>query len=261
MPALGLGVWQIPDEDTAAAVQTALAAGYRSIDTAMIYGNERGVGEAVRRSSLPREDIFVTSKLWRDDVGYDSGLRAFDASLARLGLETLDLYLIHWPAPARDQYVAAWKALIRLRSEGRVRSIGVSNFHAAYLDRIIGETGVVPAVNQVLAYPGFQQHALRAVHAAHGIVTVAWAPLGEGRVLGDPAIAAIARKHGRTPAQVILRWHLQSGLVPIPKSSHPGRIAENLAVFDFALDAADMTALAALDRLDGRLGPDPADFN
>lgn len=261
MPRLGLGVWQIADGDTVGVVGAAIAAGYRAIDTAMIYGNERGVGEGVRRSGLPREQLFVTSKLWRDDVGYDSALRAFDASMTRLGLDTLDLYLIHWPAPARDRYLDAWRALIRLREEGRVRSIGVSNFHIAYLERIIGETGVVPAVNQVLAYPGFQQRPLRAFHAQQGIATVAWAPLGEGRALADPVIAALARKHGRTPAQVILRWHLQSGLSPIPKSSNPARIAENIAVFDFALDAADMTAIDALDRPNGRLGPDPADFN
>lgn len=259
-PQLGLGVWQISDADTPAVVRTALAAGYRAFDTARIYGNERGVGEGVRTGGVAREDVFVTSKLWRDDVGYDSALRAVDATMDRLGLEYLDLYLIHWPAPARGQYADAWRALVRLREEGRVRSIGVSNFHIAYLERIIGESGVTPAVNQVCLHPRFQQRPLRAFHAGHGIATTAWAPLGEGRMLSEPAIVAIAARVGRTPAQVILRWHIQNGLIAIPKSSHPGRIAENFAVFDFDLAAADMAAIDALDDPAGRTGPDPANF-
>ena len=260
MPQLGLGVWQIGDAETPAVVRTAIAAGYRAFDTARIYGNERGVGEGVRGGGVPREDIFVTSKLWRDDVGYDSGLRALDATMARLGLDYLDLYLIHWPAPARGQYADAWRALVELQAQGRVRSIGVSNFHIAYLERIIGESGVTPVVNQVCLHPRFQQRPLRAFHAERGIATIAWAPLGEGRLLAEPAIVAIAARLGRTPAQVILRWHLQSGLIAIPKSSHPGRIAENFAVFDFTLGPPDMAAIDALDDPAGRTGPDPADF-
>lgn len=258
IPQVGLGVWQVPNDVVTDVVLTALDAGYRHIDTAKIYGNEEGVGEALRRTSVPREEIFVTTKVWNSDHGYDSTLRAFDESLGRLGLETLDLYLIHWPVPFRDTYVDTWKALVALKQQGRVRSIGVSNFHALYLDRIIGETGVTPSVNQVELHPRFQQHELRRYHAEHGIVTESWSPSGSGRLLDNAVLADIARKHGRSVAQVIFRWHVQEGLIVIPKSVTPSRIVENFAIFDFALDAEDMEKIAGLNAADGRNGPDPA---
>ncbi|MFI1095629.1 aldo/keto reductase [Streptomyces sp. NPDC020917] len=256
MPQLGFGVFQVPDDETAAAVGAALDAGYRSIDTASVYGNETGVGRALAASGLPREELFVTTKVWNADQGHDSTLRAFDASLARLGLDHVDLYLIHWPAPAQDRYLDTWRALRALLADGRVRAIGVSNFQPAHLRRLIEDGGVVPAVNQVELHPGLQQRELRAVHAEFGIVTEAWSPLAQGALLDEPALAAIARKHGRTPAQVVLRWHLQLGTVVIPKSVTPARIRENLDVFGFALDDADLAAIAGLDR-GLRTGPDP----
>ena len=260
IPQLGLGVWQIPNEETAAAVRAAIDVGYRSIDTAAIYHNEEGVGDGVRSAPVPREELFVTTKVWNDRQGYDDTLRAFDESLARLGLEYVDLYLIHWPAPRRDRYVDTWRALVRLREEGRARSIGVSNFTPAHLQRLIDETGVVPAVNQIELHPRFQQRELRAFVAERGIVTESWSPLAQGKLVGDPTVDAVARRHGRTAAQVILRWHLDLGLVVIPKSSRPERMRENLDVLDFRLDADDMARLAALDRRDGRLGFDPETF-
>ena len=260
IPQLGLGVWQIPNEETAAAVRAAIDVGYRSIDTAAIYHNEEGVGDGVRSAPVPREELFVTTKVWNDRQGYDDTLRAFDESLARLGLEYVDLYLIHWPAPRRDRYVDTWRALVRLREEGRARSIGVSNFTPAHLQRLIDETGVVPAVNQIELHPRFQQRELRAFDAERGIVTESWSPLAQGKLVGDPTVDAVARRHGRTAAQVILRWHLDLGLVVIPKSSRPERMRENLDVLDFRLDADDMARLAALDRRDGRLGFDPETF-
>lgn len=258
IPQVGLGVWQVPNEVVTDVVLTALDTGYRHIDTAKIYGNEEGVGEALRRTDVPREDIFVTTKVWNSDHGFDQTLRAFDESMGRLGLETLDLYLIHWPVPVKDVFVETWKALVRLRENGRVRSIGVSNFHAPYIDRIVGETGVVPSVNQVELHPRFQQHSLRAYHAQKGIVTESWSPSGSGRLLDNAVLAHIAQKHGRSVAQVIFRWHVQEGLIVIPKSVTPSRIIENFAIFDFALDAEDMAQIAALDAADGRNGPDPA---
>lgn len=256
MPQLGLGVWQTPADETAAIVRHAIAAGYLAVDTAAIYKNEEGVGDGL--SDHP--DIYVTTKLWNDDQGYDTTLRAFDTSLRKLGRETLDLYLIHWPKPAEGKYVETWKALVALQKDGRVQSIGVSNFRAEDLDRIIDATGVAPAVNQIELHPRFQQHALRAHNAQHGIHTESWSPLGQGKILEDPIIAKIAGKHGRTPAQVIIRWHIDSGLIVIPKSATPKRIDENIAVFDFALDAEDMQQIASLDRADGRIGPDPSVF-
>jgi 2,5-diketo-D-gluconate reductase A len=261
IPQLGLGVWQIPDDETAAVVRAAIDAGYRSIDTAALYHNERGVGAGVRGAPVPREELYVATKLWHDSHAYDAALRAFDASLARLGLAYVDLYLIHWPAPRQNRYVDAWKALVRLREEGRARSIGVSNFNRDHIERIVDATGVVPAVNQVELHPRFQQRALRAFHAERGIATESWSPLGQGELLAEPAIAAIARKHGKTPAQAIIRWHLDEGLVVIPKSSRAARVRENFAVFDFTLDADDRAAIAALDSRDGRMGFDPATFS
>ncbi|WP_207401107.1 aldo/keto reductase [Actinomadura roseirufa] len=260
MPQLGFGVFQVPDEEAETAVRTALELGYRSIDTASAYQNEEGVGRALRASGVPREELFVTTKLWNSDQGYDSALRAFDASLDRLGLEYLDLYLIHWPTPGRGAYTETWRAFEWLKAGGRVRSIGVSNFTVETLGRLLEETEVVPVVNQVELHPYFQQDGLRVFHREHGIHTEAWAPLGQGRgLLDDPALARVAAAHGRTPAQVVLRWHLQLGNVVIPKSATPSRIAENIDVFGFELSTDDMKALAELDK-GIRLGPDPATF-
>ncbi|MET9428268.1 MULTISPECIES: aldo/keto reductase [unclassified Streptomyces] len=261
MPQLGFGVWQVPDDEAAQAVGTALDAGYRSIDTAAIYENEKGTGQAIAASDLPREELFVTTKLWNSEQGYDSTLRAFDASLGRLGLEYVDLYLIHWPLPSKDLYVDTYKAIEKIHADGRARAIGVSNFLPEHLERLIGETSIVPAVNQIELHPHLQQAESRAYHARHGIATEAWSPLGQGKgLLEAPALVAIARKHGRTPAQVVLRWHLQLGNVVIPKSVTPSRIRENIDVFDFALDADDLAAIAALDEA-RRLGPDPATYD
>jgi 2,5-diketo-D-gluconate reductase A len=259
IPRLGFGTYQIGDGAAPRVVGEAIRAGYRLIDTASAYGNEAGVGRAVREAGAARGEIFLTTKVWNDAHGFDAALRSCEASLGRLGLERVDLLLIHWPCPGRNRFVETWKALVRLRGEGRARSIGVSNFREPDLERIIGETGVVPAVNQVELHPRFQQTALRTVHARHGIVTESWTPLG-GDLLSDATVAAIARKHGRSPAQVILRWHLEAGLVAIPKTENPARMAENRAILDFRLDGDDQTRLAALDSPSGRTGPDPATF-
>jgi 2,5-diketo-D-gluconate reductase A len=260
IPQLGFGVYQLADAQAPEIVAQAIETGYRSIDTAAIYGNEAGVGRALRSSVVSRSDLFVTTKLWNERQGFDETLRAFDESLAALGLDDVDLYLIHWPCPDRGRYLETWKAFIRLKEEGRVKSIGVSNFQPEHLDRIIGETGMVPVVNQIELHPRFQQHALRAVHARHGILTESWSPLGQGKELDDPVLARIARSHGRTPAQVVLRWHIESGLVVIPKTATPARIAENFDLFGFGLTAEDHAAIAGLDKSDGRIGPDPATF-
>jgi 2,5-diketo-D-gluconate reductase A len=257
MPQLGLGVWRTPADETAEAVGAALDLGYRLVDTASIYGNEAEVGAAVRASTVPRDEIFVVTKLANADQGYDEALRAFDRSLERLGLDDVDLYLIHWPAPARDRYIDSWRALVRLAQEGRARSIGVSNFMIEHLRRIIGETGVTPAVNQIELHPLFQQTDLRSFHVGQGIVTQSWAPLAKGRLLKHPVIARIAARHGKTPTQAVIRWHLDSGLATIPKSANPDRIAENSEVMDFRLDDEDMSAIAALDNPTGRIGEDP----
>ncbi|HEV7438833.1 MAG TPA: aldo/keto reductase [Methylobacterium sp.] len=260
MPQLGFGVYQLEEARTPDIVGRAIAAGYRSIDTAAIYGNEAGVGRAIREAEVARDDLFVTTKLWNDDQGLDGTRRAFDQSLDRLGLDRVDLYLIHWPCPEKGLFVETWKALIRFREEGRASSIGVSNFTPAHLQRIISETGIVPVVNQIELHPHFQQPALREAHARHGIVTESWSPLGQGKELADPVLSEIARAHGRTPAQVALRWHVQNGFVAIPKTATPARIAENVALFDFTLSPDEMARIAGLDRPDGRIGPDPETF-
>ncbi|WP_307805692.1 aldo/keto reductase [Streptomyces chrestomyceticus] len=261
MPQLGYGVWQVPDDEAATAVGNALEAGYRSIDTAAIYGNEEGTGKALAASGIARDELFVTTKLWNDEQGYDSTLRAFDTSLGKLGLEYVDLYLIHWPMPAKDTYVDTYRAFEKIYEEGRAKAIGVSNFQPAHLERLLGETSVVPAVNQVELHPQLQQSELRAFHARHGIATEAWSPLGQGKdLLKNTTVTGLAEKYGRTPAQIVLRWHLQLGNVVIPKSVTPSRIKENIDVFGFELDDADMSALAALDS-GTRLGPDPDTMN
>ncbi|KAB2344430.1 aldo/keto reductase [Actinomadura rudentiformis] len=261
MPQVGFGVWQVPDDEAHAAVTEAFNAGYRSIDTARIYENEEGVGRAIADSGLPREELFITTKLWNTDHARDDALRAFDASLSRLGLDYVDLYLMHWPMPGVDKYVEAWQAMEEIHADGRAKAIGASNFTVETLTRLLEETGTVPAVNQIELHPYLAQKEMRAFHAEHGIATEAWSPLGQGKgLLDDPALTAIAEKHGRSPAQVVLRWHLQSGNIVIPKSVTPARIKENLDVFGFELDAAEMGRIDALDK-GKRFGPDPATFN
>ena len=257
IPQVGLGVWQTPNDVAVEAVRTALEAGYRHVDTAAIYGNEEGVGEGLRAAGLPRNEVFVTTKVWNEEQGYDQALRATRESLRRLGLEQVDLLLIHWPSPWRGLYLDTWRALIQARADGLARSIGVSNFEPEHLDRIIGETGVVPVLNQVELHPRFQQKALRAADEARGLRTESWSPLGQGRLLTDPVVANIARKHDRTPAQVIIRWHIQNGLIVIPKSVTPSRIRENFDVFGFELDTDDLAAFAGLAAPDGRIGSHP----
>lgn len=256
IPQLGLGVYKVPDDQACDVVLTALDAGYRHIDTAAFYENERGVGEAVRRIGLPRDEIFVTTKLWWTDNGYDSAMRAVDASLERLGMDTVDLFLIHWPAPQSDRYVDTWRALERVREEGKARSIGVSNFHVHHLERLARETDTVPALNQVELHPRLQQNALRSYHDEHGIATEAWSPLARGHFLGDPPLVRIAARYGVTAAQVVIRWHLQRGTIVIPKSVTPERIRENMSVFEFQLDDEDMAAIATLETGE-RTGTDP----
>ncbi|MPY83129.1 MAG: aldo/keto reductase [Actinophytocola sp.] len=261
MPQVGFGVFQVPSEATRAAVASALEAGYRSIDTATVYGNETEVGEAIAQSGVPRDELFVTTKLWNADQGYDETARAFEKSLRKLGMDYVDLYLIHWPLPEVDRYRETWQAFEKLHADGKIRAIGVSNFQPHHLDRLAESSDVVPAVNQIELHPYLQQAEARRYHSEHGIVTEAWSPIGQGKgLLEDPSITEVAGKHGRTPAQVVLRWHLQLGNVIIPKSVTPSRIGENLDLFGFSLDDDDMATLGALDR-DGRIGPNPDAFN
>ncbi|MFI6759073.1 aldo/keto reductase [Micromonospora sp. NPDC050417] len=260
MPQLGFGVFQVPNAETAAAVSAALSAGYRSIDTAAAYGNEQGVRQAIEESGIPRAELFVTTKLWNSDQGYDSTLTAFDTSMGKLGLDYLDLYLIHWPAPAADRYVDSWRAMETLHRDGRVRAIGVSNFLPEHLDRIIDLGGVVPAVNQIELHPALQQREIEAANQRLGIATEAWSPLARAAVLTDPVVTEVAAAHGRTCAQVVLRWHLQQDRIVIPKSVTPDRIKENIGVFDFELTASEIDAISSLER-DLRTGPHPATFN
>ncbi|WP_137933868.1 aldo/keto reductase [Mesorhizobium comanense] len=258
IPQLGLGVWQVDQDIAAKVVGWGIEAGYRLIDTAEGYNNEEGVGEAIRTAGVPRQELYITSKLRNGAHQRDAALRAFDDTMKKLGIEQLDLFLIHWPVPSQDKYVEAWKTLVELRKAGRIKSIGVSNFNPDHLERIIGETGVVPVVNQVELHPRFQQRALREFHASHKIETESWSPLGSGKLLSDPTIAGIARKHGKSAAQTMIRWHLQEGLIVIPKSIHQDRIAANFDVFDFELDAQDLATIRGMDSASGRGGPNPA---
>ncbi|HXD55696.1 MAG TPA: aldo/keto reductase [Solirubrobacteraceae bacterium] len=259
VPQLGFGVFQVPPEVTEEAVAMALEAGYRHIDTAAAYRNEAGVGLAVRASALDRGEVYITTKCWNDDQGRDEARRAFEKSLSRLESDYVDLYLIHWPVPAHDRYVDTWRTFIELRDEGLIRSIGVSNFQPEHLRRLIEETGEAPAINQVELHPHFQQVGLRREHDELGIMTEAWSPLAQGQVLDEPAIVEISERHGRSPGQVVIRWHLQLGNVVIPKSVTPERIRQNFDVFDFELSADEMRAIDALDR-GKRIGPDPSTF-
>jgi 2,5-diketo-D-gluconate reductase A len=260
IPQLGFGVFLIPAEETQERVEEALSVGYRHVDTAAAYGNEAEVGAAIAATGVRREDVFVTTKLWNSEQGYDSTLRAFEASLERLGTGNVDLYLIHWPLPSRDLFLDTWRAFERIKEEGGARSIGVSNFRIEDLQRLEIEAEQLPTVNQVELHPRFQQAELRAWHADHGVATEAWAPLAQGELLEDGTIETVAAHHDRTPAQVILRWHLQVGNVVIPKSSNPERIRQNFEVFDFELSEDDMAAIARLDTGE-RIGPDPGSFN
>ena len=261
IPQLGFGVWQVPDDEVEAAVGTALKSGYRHIDTARAYENEAGVGRALTASDLGTDDIFVTTKLANPDQGYDATLRAFDGSMGRLGLEVLDLYLIHWPTPAKDAFVDTWRAFQKLRDEGRIKAIGVCNFQVSHLERLRAETGELPSINQIELHPYLVQQELRDFHAQHDILTEAWSPLASGGdVLTDQAVLAVAEAHGVTPAQAIIRWHLQLGNVVIPKSVTPSRIAENIDVFGFELTDEEVASITALDE-GHRTGPDPDEFN
>ena len=254
MPQFGLGVFQTPPETTAQVVKLAVDEGYRLVDTASMYRNEEGVGQAL----LGRTDVFVTTKLNNSDHGFDQALRAVDESLKKLRRETLDLFLIHWPRPRLNRYVESWKALVRLQKEGRIRSIGVSNFNREHLERIIAETGVTPSVNQIELHPRFQQKALRAFHDQKGVKAESWSPLGRGGLLGESALVEIAAKHAKTPAQVVIRWHLDNGLIVIPKTVRSERLRENIGALDFRLDRNDLQRIEELDSPDGRIGPDPA---
>lgn len=258
IPALGLGIWQIPADQTGQIVDSALRMGYALVDGAAIYGNELGLGEGLRTSGVARERVFVTTKIWNDRQGHDETLRAFDESAARLGLDP-DLLLIHWPCPEKNLYLDTWRAMIRLRDEGRVKSIGVSNFMGDHLERLIGETGVTPVLNQIELHLSLQQAELRALHDRLGIVTQCWTPLGKGEAFDAAPVQTVAARSGKTPAQVILRWHIQLGCSVIPRSTNAGRLAQNLDVCDFSLTDDEMAAMATLEAA-RRLGPDPRRF-
>jgi diketogulonate reductase-like aldo/keto reductase len=261
MPQLGFGVFKVPLDETELSVTRALGAGYRSIDTAKMYGNEEGVGAALAKSDITREDLFITTKLNNDAHGFDEALAAFEVSRKSLGLDYLDLYLIHWPLPDRDRFVDTWRAFVKLQQDGAVRSIGVSNFQPPHLVRIADETGVTPAVNQIELHPYLTQQSLQDYHRTHGITTEAWSPIARGgELLRDPVISSLAEKYAKTPAQVVIRWHLDTGNVVIPKSVTPHRIIENFDVFDFELDADDVLAIGGLNR-DMRIGPNPDTFH
>ncbi|SJL84496.1 aldo/keto reductase [Vibrio palustris] len=260
IPQLGLGVWKASNEQAALAVKEAIQCGYRHIDTAAIYGNEEGVGEGIRQSGISREDLFLTTKVWNDAQGYDAAWEAIKQSLKKLGTDYVDLLLIHWPRPNKCLYVETWQALIEMQKQGLVKSIGVSNFTEGHLKHLVADTGVKPVINQIELHPYMQQQAMQQAHESMGVVTESWSPLAQNNALSDSVIETIAKKHGKTPAQIIIRWHIESGNVVIPKSVTPSRIKENGDVFNFSLDQDDITAIASLERGE-RLGPDPETFN
>jgi 2,5-diketo-D-gluconate reductase A len=259
MPRMGFGLWQVPERDTARLVAEAVGLGYRMFDGAAIYGNEHGLGEGIRHAGLPRDELFVTTKVWNDRQGRDGTLRAVEESLERMALDRIDLVLIHWPAPARDLYVETWRALARLREEGRVTSIGVSNFQPPHLDRIVGETGVVPVLNQIELHPEMPQAELRRKHEEMGIVTQSWTPLGQSRTFGSAPVRAAAQRTGATPAQVILAWHLALGCAVIPRSTKAERLRENLEALEVRLTPDEVAAIEGLES-GHRTGPDPWTF-
>ena len=261
IPTIGFGTWKISNDSAPVVIEAAIAAGYRSIDTATIYANEEGVGRGISQSSIAREEIFLTTKVWNSEQGYDATLRAMETSLKKLKTDYVDLYLIHWPMPALDKYVATWKALNRLRTETIARSIGVCNFNIEHLERLIGETGVVPVLNQIELHPNFQQKKLRDFHAKHNIATEAWSPLGRGKAFEDKVIVDLAKKYNKTPAQIILRWHFENGIIAIPKSSTTSRILENINIFDFNLTNEDLAVITTLDDINGRTSFDPLTAN
>jgi len=261
IPQLGYGVWQVGNDEAISAVSEALKVGYRHIDTAAIYGNEEGTGKAINESGIARGDIYLTTKLWNKEQGYESTLKAFDESLKKLGTDYVDLYLIHWPLPSKDLFMETWRAFIKIKEEGRAKSIGVSNFRTADLERILKESDVVPVLNQIELHPQFQQDELRLFHSKHNIATEAWSPLGQGTILENPTLKTIAEKHGKSVAQVILRWHIETGNIVIPKSVTPARIKENFDIFDFSLNGTDHDAITKLDKTDGRIGPTPNTFS
>lgn len=260
IPTLGFGTWQLPPDRVADVLGAAIGAGYRHFDTAHAYLNEAAIGPYLR-DHLPRDEFFLTSKLWNNQHGYDSAMRAFDGTMERLGLEVLDLYLIHWPVPMEDRYVESWKAMIRLQKDGRIRSIGVSNFEKEHIERLVDETGTVPSVNQIELHPRFQQAEARAHHAEMGIAIESWSPLGQGNMMTNDTLVKIAAKHGKSAAQVMLRWHLDQELIVIPRSKTPANIRANTDVFDFTLDTEDMAGIAKLDAgAEGRIGPKPREL-
>lgn len=261
IPQLGFGVWRVGDDEAVSVVSEALAIGYRHIDTAAIYGNEVGVGKAIAQSGIARKDIYLTTKLWNSDQGYDSTLKAFDTSLKKLGTDYVDLYLIHWPIPSRDLFMETWRAFLKLKEQGLVKSVGVSNFRTNDLERVIKESGVTPVLNQIELHPEFQQDDLRVFHGKHNIATEAWSPLGQGKFLDNPILKEIAAHHGKTPAQIVLRWHIETGNIVIPKSVTPSRIKENFDIFDFKLNGTEHDQITKLDKVDGRIGPNPNTFS
>jgi 2,5-diketo-D-gluconate reductase A len=259
IPQIGFGLWQVPPSEAEVATAEALRVGYRHLDSAAVYANEAEAGAALAKSGLAREDVYVTTKLWNPDHGYDEAMRAFDTSMTKMGFEQLDLYLIHWQCKQHGKFIDTWRALIDLQKSGRVKSIGVSNFKEPALRQLIDATGVIPVLNQIELHPWLPQLDMRAVHAEYGIATESWSPLASGQLIDDPTLTVIAAKHGKSTAQVIIRWHLQQGLIVLPKSVTPARIAENIDVFGFQLDDEDMATIAGMES-GYRTGPDPDDF-
>lgn len=260
-PQLGFGTWKLTGDVAVPAIKSAISNGYRAIDTAYIYYNEAEVGQAIAKSGVPRNELFITTKVWNNRHGHDSTKTAFEESLNKLNLDYIDLFMIHWPVPKEARYIETWQALIQLQDDSRARSIGVCNFEDRHLQKLLDNTGVIPVVNQIELHPYFQQAELRQYHKDHNIITEAWSPLGQGQVLQDPVINEIARKHQASPAQIILAWHISLGNMVIPKSGNAKRIAENFNIWHIHLDDDDLAQIASLDKADGRIGPDPERFH